>query len=78
MLTHFLYNRLTDDGDVASLIRRPNLTPKKNPWAMGWMDRVRFLPAQILSLLHSTQTDSRVHPAFYQLGTGGDFRKVKR
>ena len=30
-LQHFLDNRLTDDGDVVSLTRRPPFTPRKIP-----------------------------------------------
>jgi hypothetical protein len=30
-LPHFLENRLTDGGEVVSLIRRPPFTPRKIP-----------------------------------------------
>jgi hypothetical protein len=40
----------------------------------GWMARVQFLAGvRDFSLLHSIQTDSGAHPAFYPMGTGGSF-----
>jgi hypothetical protein len=30
-LPHFLYNRLTDGGEVVSFTRRPTFTPRKIP-----------------------------------------------
>jgi hypothetical protein len=31
-LPHFLDNRLTDDGEVVNLTRRPPFTPKEDSW----------------------------------------------
>jgi hypothetical protein len=31
-LPHFLDNRLTDDGEVVSLTRRPHFTPQEDSW----------------------------------------------
>jgi hypothetical protein len=45
--------------------------------AMGWMAEVQ-LPAGIrdLSLFHSVQTNTGVHPALYPVGAGGFFPGV--
>jgi hypothetical protein len=32
-IAHFLYNRLTDDGEVVSLMSRPRFTPQEDSWA---------------------------------------------
>jgi hypothetical protein len=48
-LSHFLDSRLTDDGEVVSLMRRPSFIPKENSWyvflleaesTQGWKDEV--------------------------------------
>jgi hypothetical protein len=31
-LPHFLDSRLTDDGEVVSLARRPSFTPQEDSW----------------------------------------------
>jgi hypothetical protein len=44
---------------------------------MGWRVRVLFPKAQDLSLVHSTQTDSGIHPAPLQWVAGVLPREVK-
>jgi hypothetical protein len=42
-------------------------------WAAEWKVWVRFPAVQEFNLLHSVQTDTGAHPAFYPMGTGDSF-----
>jgi hypothetical protein len=45
---------------------------------MDWTDQVQFPEVQDSSFLHSFQTRSGVHPAFYAMGTRSSSPGVKR
>jgi hypothetical protein len=46
--------------------------------ARGWMAGVKFLAGESdVSLLHSVQTSSGAHPAYYSTGTGGSLPRGK-